>query len=103
MRRAGDADPSAPLLQILHRDVLDVYKRDAPQLLNELSLVLSQLEGPSPQGIVNILDCTWEDLTAGAPVRSRAQTFKSAEPVRKAPLNPDALKKHTSAQGNTMS
>lgn len=102
MRRAGDAEPSAPLLEILHRDVLDVYKRDAPQLLNELSLVLSQLEGPSPQGIANILDCTWEDLTAGALVRSRAQPLKSAEPVRKAPLNPDALKKHTSIQGNMM-
>lgn len=89
----------APCVQ---RDVLDVYKRDAPQLLNELSLVLSQLGGPSPQGIANILDCTWEDLTAGALVRRRAQTFRSAEPVRKAPLNPDALKTHTSIQGNMM-
>lgn len=103
MRRAGDADPSAPLPEILHRDVLDVYKRDAPRLLNELSLVLSQLKGPSPQGIANILDCTWEDLTAGALVRSPAQTLKPAEPVRKAPLNPDAPKKHTSIQGHTRS
>ncbi|XP_056906795.1 uncharacterized protein C3orf20-like isoform X3 [Takifugu flavidus] len=94
VRRAGDAEPS----NLLHRDVLDVYKRDAPQLLNELSLVLSKLEGPSPQGIANILDCTWEDLTAGALVSSRALTLKSAEPVRKAPPNPETPKKHTPIQ-----
>lgn len=114
MRRSGEggeADPPAPLLETLHRDVLDVYKRDAPLLLSELSLVLSRLKGPSPRGIANILDCTWEDLTAGALVRRGAQTLKPAErrgllgavastPARKAPLNAHGLKTHTPSQGN---
>ncbi|XP_034541507.1 uncharacterized protein C3orf20-like isoform X2 [Notolabrus celidotus] len=48
---------------------MDAYKQAAPHLLNELALLLSQHkwaeEGHIPQGIVNILNYSWKDLTAG--------------------------------------
>lgn len=47
-----------------------MYKQAAPQLLNELARLLSQHnwteEGCIPQGVVNFLNYSWQDLTAGA-------------------------------------
>ncbi|KAI3371175.1 hypothetical protein L3Q82_023797, partial [Scortum barcoo] len=57
------------------RDPMDAYKRAAPQIINELGLLLSQHrwaeEGRFPHGIVNILNYSWQDLTAGA-VRTKS-------------------------------
>lgn len=117
MRPAGVPDPSGAVsafLELQDRELLDVYKRDAPLLLKELAVFLSQHKGDFPQGIVNILDCSWEDLTAGALVRrSAAPPLKPAEcrgspravaaaPVRKTPLHADILRKHIFIQGNLM-
>ncbi|XP_035520938.1 uncharacterized protein LOC118330497 [Morone saxatilis] len=56
-------------------DPMDAYKRAAPRLLNELAHLLSQHKwtekGCIPQGIVNILNYSWHDLTAGAAARSK--------------------------------
>lgn len=52
------------------KDPMGAYKRAAPQLLNELARLLSQHKwtenGCIPHGIVNILNYSWQDLTAGA-------------------------------------
>ncbi|XP_074488535.1 uncharacterized protein C3orf20-like isoform X1 [Sebastes fasciatus] len=46
-------------------DLMEAYKRAAPQLLKQVALLLSQHdwteEGLIPQGIENILTCPWED------------------------------------------
>lgn len=48
---------------------MDAYKQAAPPLLNELARLLSQHQwkavGCIPHGIVNILNYSWKDLTAG--------------------------------------
>ncbi|XP_028286153.1 uncharacterized protein C3orf20-like isoform X2 [Parambassis ranga] len=62
--------PDTAALDVKDRDPMDAYKRAAPQLLNELAHLLSQHkwseEGCLPRGIVNILNYSWHDLTAGA-------------------------------------
>ena len=49
---------------------MDAYQRAAPLILNDLARLLSQHkwteEGRIPHGIVNILNCSWKDLTAGS-------------------------------------
>lgn len=49
---------------------IEAYKQAAPQLLNELARLLWQHrwadERRLPHGVVNILNCSWHDLTAGA-------------------------------------
>lgn len=49
---------------------MEAYKQAAPQLLNELARLLWQHrwadERRLPRGVVNILNCSWHDLTAGA-------------------------------------
>ncbi|XP_052322472.1 uncharacterized protein C3orf20-like isoform X1 [Oncorhynchus keta] len=51
-------------------DPMDAYKHMAPQLLSELGSVLLQYEGREegciPHGLVNVLNYSWKDLTAGA-------------------------------------
>lgn len=51
-------------------DPMDAYKHMAPQLLSELGSVLLQYEGSEegciPHGLVNVLNYSWKDLTAGA-------------------------------------
>ncbi|CAJ1056360.1 uncharacterized protein LOC117814340 isoform X1 [Xyrichtys novacula] len=50
-------------------NVMEAYKRASPHLLNELAHLLSRYkwaeEGRLPLGIVNILNYSWKDLTAG--------------------------------------
>lgn len=112
-RSAGGLDPSGALSAFLAlRERLDIYKREAPELLKELAVFLSQHKGEFPRGIGNILDCSWEDLTAGAVVRrSAAQPCKPAEhrapsrsvtaaSVRKTPLHSYILRKHIYIQGH---
>lgn len=57
------------------------YKRAAPQLLHELARLLSQHKwgekGRVPHGIVNILNCSWQDLTAGASIQEQSGKEKS--------------------------
>ncbi|XP_050929201.1 uncharacterized protein C3orf20 isoform X1 [Lates calcarifer] len=72
----GDGEPDASsavcaALDIKDHDPMDaMYKQAAPQLLNELARLLSQHnwteEGCIPQGVVNFLNYSWQDLTAGA-------------------------------------
>ncbi|XP_055011673.1 uncharacterized protein LOC129409474 [Boleophthalmus pectinirostris] len=61
---------SSSVFSLKEQDVIDAYKRTAPQLLSELAHVLSQhkwsAEGRLPHGLVNILHYTWQELTAGA-------------------------------------
>lgn len=75
-----DTSPSVgAALEIKDCDLLNVYKSQAPQLLNELSHLLSQHKERIPWGIVNILDCSWEDLTAGA-LKNSKYAEKPEEP-----------------------
>lgn len=116
VRSAGGLDTSGAVsafLELQDRERLEVYKREAPLLLQELSVFLSQHKGDFPQGIGNILDCSWEDLTAGAVVRRSAdQPLKAAEcraPTRavtaasaRKTFHSDILRKHIFIQGNLM-
>lgn len=115
VRSAGGPDASGALsafLELQERERLDLYKREAPLLLKELSVFLSQHHGDFPRGVENILDCSWKELVAGAVVRrSAAQPCQPAEcrapsravtaaSVRKAPLHSYILRKHIYIQGN---
>ncbi|XP_042267790.1 uncharacterized protein C3orf20-like [Thunnus maccoyii] len=69
----GKPDTSSAVsgaLNMRDHDPMDAYKRAAPQLLNELARILSQHKWTEeeclPHGIVNILNYSWQDLTAGA-------------------------------------
>ncbi|XP_049430335.1 uncharacterized protein C3orf20-like [Epinephelus fuscoguttatus] len=70
----GDGKPDTSCvcaaLNIKDQDPMDAYKRAAPHLLNQLAHLLSQHkwteEGRLPHGIVNILNYSWQDLTAGS-------------------------------------
>lgn len=69
----GKPDTSSAVgsaLNMKNHDPMDAYMRAAPQLLYELARLLSQHkwteEGCLPHGIVNILNYSWQDLTAGA-------------------------------------
>ncbi|XP_045892699.1 uncharacterized protein C3orf20-like isoform X2 [Micropterus dolomieu] len=71
-RGDGKPDTSSAVgaaLNVKDRDPMDAYKQAAPPLLNELARLLSQhqwkAEGCIPHGIVNILNYSWKDLTAG--------------------------------------
>lgn len=83
----GKPDTSSAVgaaLNIKDRDPMDAYKRAAPQLLNELAHLLSQHKwtekGCIPRGIVNILNYSLQDLTAGAVRWNRPeQTEKPGE------------------------
>uniref|UniRef100_A0A3Q3J849 FAM194 C-terminal domain-containing protein n=1 Tax=Monopterus albus TaxID=43700 RepID=A0A3Q3J849_MONAL len=65
---------------ISDHDPVGAYKRAAPRLLNELAGLLSQHKWTDkrriPRGIVNILNYSWQDLTAGAVLKSPEQTDK---------------------------
>ncbi|XP_015232223.1 PREDICTED: uncharacterized protein LOC107086017 [Cyprinodon variegatus] len=56
---------------------MDAYRRAAPHLLNKLAHLLSQHKWSQkdciPSGIVNILNYSWHDLTAGASLRLRSR------------------------------
>ncbi|XP_034001911.1 uncharacterized protein LOC117494975 isoform X2 [Trematomus bernacchii] len=69
----GDGEPDTSVgaaLNIKDQDPMDAYQRAAPLILNDLARLLSQHkwteEGRIPHGIVNILNCSWKDLTAGS-------------------------------------
>lgn len=72
-------DDAAAQSMTVH-DPVDAYERAAPQLLRELAHLLSQYKWAEktciPRGIVNILNYSWQDLTAGT------QTDKSGESKR---------------------
>ncbi|XP_039989578.1 uncharacterized protein C3orf20-like isoform X3 [Xiphias gladius] len=82
----GHGEPGTPsavgaALNMKDHDPMEAYRRAAPQLLNELALVLSQREWTGdrcvPRGVVNILNDTWQDLAASAlRVKSPDQTRK---------------------------
>ncbi|XP_036963184.1 uncharacterized protein LOC119024457 isoform X4 [Acanthopagrus latus] len=63
-------DTASDAPNIKDQDPVDAYKRAAPQLLNDLARLLSQHKWAQkaciPRGIVNILNCSWQELTAGA-------------------------------------
>lgn len=76
----GDGTPDTSP-DIKDHSPTDAYKRAAPQLLNELAGLLSQnkwiVERYIPHGIVNILNYSWQDLTAGAKhSKGPDQTYK---------------------------
>lgn len=56
---------------------MDTYKQAAPQLLDELAHLLAQHKwaevGHLPQGLVNILNYSWTDLTAGAVLKENQE------------------------------
>ncbi|KAK1887980.1 putative protein C3orf20 [Dissostichus eleginoides] len=67
----GDGEPDTSVgaaLNIKDQDPMDAYQRAAPLILNDLARLLSRHkwteEGRIPHGIVNILNCSWKDLTA---------------------------------------
>ncbi|XP_029910574.1 uncharacterized protein C3orf20 homolog [Myripristis murdjan] len=66
----SESKPGAVPARGMDDDLVDAYKRAAPHLLNELACLLSQHkwteEGRIPHGLVNILNYSWQDLTAGA-------------------------------------
>ncbi|MEQ2247630.1 hypothetical protein ILYODFUR_011214, partial [Ilyodon furcidens] len=70
-----EADPSTSSVSATPKDQVDAYRRAAPHLLNELAHLLSQHKWSEkdciPRGIVNILNYSWHDLTAGASLRLR--------------------------------
>lgn len=70
---------------------MDAYKRVAPQLLDELARLLSQYkwseEGGIPCGIANILNTSWDDLTAGALLHLRSPAPTDKQPKSKGSLN----------------
>ncbi|KAL0968731.1 hypothetical protein UPYG_G00270960 [Umbra pygmaea] len=70
---SGEKNPEAPTEQVDAIDdinPMDTYKRVAPYLLSELGSLLQQFEGREegciPHGLVNVLNDSWYDLTAGA-------------------------------------
>ncbi|KAG7999636.1 hypothetical protein GBF38_000159 [Nibea albiflora] len=72
-QRLPGVKPDTPsAVNINDHDPLDAYKRAAPRLLHELACLLSRHKwterGCIPHGIVNILNYSWHDLTAGAVV-----------------------------------
>ncbi|XP_041692651.1 uncharacterized protein LOC121531480 [Coregonus clupeaformis] len=69
----GERNPEAaavPAGWLDDMDPMEAYKHMAPQLLSELGCVLLQYEGSEegciPHGLVNVLNYSWKDLTAGA-------------------------------------
>lgn len=90
------ADAAAQSMTV--HDPVDAYKRAAPQLLHELAHLLSQYKWAEkaciPRGIVNILNYSWQDLTAGT------QTDKSGESKRSLELD-KARFRPASAHGKT--
>lgn len=90
-------DDAAAQSMTVH-DPVDAYKRAAPQLLHELAHLLSQYKWAEmtciPRGIVNILNYSWQDLTAGT------QTDKSGEAEGSLELD-KALFRPASAHGKT--
>ncbi|XP_036003652.1 uncharacterized protein C3orf20 homolog [Fundulus heteroclitus] len=65
---------------------MDAYRRAAPHLLKELAHLLSQHKWSEkdciPRGIVNILNYSWHDLTAGASLRLRSPAAMTEEQRR---------------------
>lgn len=73
-------ETSAAVFSLKDQNMMDMYRRTAPQLLCELAHVLSQHkwsdEGRTPHGLVNILSYTWQELTAGARLHTSQHTDK---------------------------
>ena len=69
-----DTSTSPAALDRRNQEPIDVYKRAAPLLLNDLALLLSQYDwaevGRVPRGVANILCQSWQDLTSGAALLS---------------------------------
>ncbi|XP_071351097.1 uncharacterized protein C3orf20-like isoform X2 [Trachinotus anak] len=69
---AGKPDTSSAVAAALMEDhsPLDAYRRAAPQLLHQLARLLSLHKwteaGCIPHGVVNLLNYSWQDVTAGA-------------------------------------
>ncbi|XP_031611520.2 uncharacterized protein C3orf20 [Oreochromis aureus] len=67
-KEEGDKPGTSSALNLIGS--MEAYKQAAPQLLNELASLLWQHrwtdERRLPHGVVNILNCSWHDLTAGA-------------------------------------
>lgn len=116
VRSAGGPDTPgvgvvSAYLEFQDREILELYRREAPLLLKELSTLLSQHKGEFPQGILNVLDRSWEDLTAGALVRRKTPQLPKPDesrlpprpvtsvPLRKSPFLSDVLRKHIYIQG----
>ncbi|XP_068458349.1 uncharacterized protein C3orf20-like isoform X2 [Clinocottus analis] len=71
----GDVEPDTPAVNTMDNEPLAAYKREAPQLLNEVARLLSQHKwtkvGRIPRGIVNILNYSRRGLTPGSmPLKS---------------------------------
>ncbi|CAB1322686.1 unnamed protein product, partial [Coregonus sp. 'balchen'] len=68
--RNPEAAAAVPAGWLDDMDPMEAYKHMAPQLLSELGCVLLQYEGSEegciPHGLVNVLNYSWKDLTAGA-------------------------------------
>lgn len=78
--------------------MVDAYRRTAPRLLSNLAQILSQHKwsdgGRVPHGLVNILNYTWQELTAGA----RLLTQHTDKPCMSlGPLNQDLSPRPLSA------
>ncbi|XP_016518635.1 uncharacterized protein LOC103154913 [Poecilia formosa] len=90
-----EQDPSSSSVSAAPRDPMDAYRRAAPHLLNDLARLLSQHkwseEGRIPRGVVNILNYSWHDLTAGAAFRLRRPATMT-ENRRRAKESPKAQK-----------
>ncbi|XP_063765818.1 uncharacterized protein C3orf20-like isoform X2 [Eleginops maclovinus] len=101
----GDDEPDTSVgaaLNIKDQDPMDSYKRAAPQLLNDLSRLLSRHKWTEkcrvPHGIVNILNCSWKDLTAGsvhfkspeqANERRKSKCYGKLDEARSSQISPD--------------
>ncbi|XP_041851894.1 uncharacterized protein C3orf20-like isoform X2 [Melanotaenia boesemani] len=72
-------------------DQMEAYKRAAPQLLDDLARLLSLHKWPEkgciPRGIVNILNYSWHDLTAGALLRLKSPTVTDQRGKSKSSVN----------------
>lgn len=91
-------DTSSTVFHIKELDVVDAYRRTAPRLLSNLAQILSQHKwsdgGRVPHGLVNILNYTWQELTAGA----RLLTQHTDKPCMSlGPLNQDLSPRPLSA------
>ncbi|KAM9754804.1 uncharacterized protein ACNS7B_007558 [Menidia menidia] len=87
-----DEPETSPSDAFQDRDPMDVYKRAAPQLLCDLARLLSQHlwseKGCIPRGINNILNYSWDDLTAGASIHLKSPTEKEKRSKSKGCLKP---------------
>ncbi|XP_047451871.1 uncharacterized protein C3orf20-like isoform X3 [Mugil cephalus] len=106
-RADGEPDTSSAVGAALNSkecDPMDSYKRAAPGLLTELARLLSRHKWPEkgciPRGIVNILNYSWNDLTAGAAQFKRRKSRGSLT-VDQTPRQLSANTKEETAERNS--